>query len=986
MAGSTTLDQESLFSLEVVVDTLRLDSNIGCRFPAVAFRLLDFPTLLVYHVEPDLGERIKNKIKADPLYKVPNQLSELHDRHGSFVVKKGKSCLFKVTANTLRAHLQTMPLYVMIVDTYPDVPKLVASCTVPLDACIDEVYNDIHNLGLSVPSAHGIKSDFIICNLMGREVGKIVLGVRLLSLGVGLLQHIPESSIARIKKKAEITVNKQSKDVDVVDKPERITLYDLETLDKPVQVCINPEPIPVEDFQAQTERNILSNTGTQTLEKKKKKSHHWAELVSPKVYDEIDDFFVTNTECPPPLFFNSEMEKPTSRSLLLSYYPVGLPAKADGYTESDSDDETIRSEDRFSDSDMEVDSSQLVKPVKKQFNPKTITQPKIAPPQQIQGSIAQLPILNALIQEISSLTGGQLVEQRTDTVRKLLQRSPRSSSPTTRVQPSKPSRPVSPVHKKTDISKVLQKDHSSRTTSPRHPPPGRALPRTSSPTTLHKHVCQDTKAEVTSAKLSTKSKGWIQHPHSAGVPKTKLQPGMTNTQRLRLAKINPRLLETLEKAEQERVQLRRQQLQKKRGSQQFTNSTDLADVSTEIRHHPMKERAEFSLPDLDLGSSVESRYHKKPVPTPRLSMNKESESAMDEDVIPVTPRPRKSKQHIQSEDDTRSEQPDQTCHSEQQSSKIEVYVPSASVDDAHTDSDNTLIDDLELDSPRPAQKRLNRTKVLNKPGFLEEDIEQFSKANRWAKEPVEPTARPSKVTVNKKLANFDVDSNNQSGTMEGLSAGEELGLRCVVEKYSDDNSSEGCNSSDQSSYVSAESRHLEQLPNFGGAKKLAMPERLKPPSSILSPDTFNESHASRQTAMPTRQPFMAVSVSDMISNTQDSTAYLNHSQVDSQLSVDSTSSCTKTEQRSFDVKRPQPSPRTPRQMRNISVRTDSLSSYVPSDQENVQQLSQDSDTGDNYSDSFEEDSGDESEVIVKTKSMKDIQVDPMAKMGYTWGF
>ena len=122
MATEEIIDEESLFSLELVVDQISLP-KIVCSFPAVAFRLLDFPTLLIYHVEPDLAETIREKISKDPHYKVPHQLHELQDKYGSFPVKKGKSCLFKVPLRILYTHLSNCPLYVMIIDTYPEVSE-----------------------------------------------------------------------------------------------------------------------------------------------------------------------------------------------------------------------------------------------------------------------------------------------------------------------------------------------------------------------------------------------------------------------------------------------------------------------------------------------------------------------------------------------------------------------------------------------------------------------------------------------------------------------------------------------------------------------------------------------------------------------------------------------------------------------------------------------------------------------------------------------
>ena len=489
----TALGQESLFSLEVVVDTLTLADKTVCRFPAVAFRLLDFPTLLVYHVEPDLGQKIKIKIDADQLYKVPNQLPELQDRHGQFVIKKGKSCLFKVSPNTMQSHLNTTPLYVMIIDTYPEVPKLVASCTVPLDACFDDVYDDICKLGISVPSAHGEKSDYNICNLMGRDIGNITLGFRLLSLGVGLLPHIPESSVAKLQKRGVVHTEDGAKQNG--RESEHVVLYDLETAEKPIQVSIAPEPRCVEDFQVQTESNILLNAATQTLKKKSKKQlAKQFEITSPYIQDEVDDFFVTNSECPPPLFFNSEKEVPLSKTLLLSYYPMGLPAHKPVSSESDSEEDSIRDEDIFSDSGTHIEPKKFFKPPKKDFTTNSI--PKKSPAPQIEGSISQLPILNALLQEIMCLKGGgPQTDAQADDVKKVLNRirprSPRRMK-TEQVTP----RPVSPGRKQFEFPKESQDEFLSRIASPRHVPAGKPQPRPGSPPGTRKHICQAGHPEV----------------------------------------------------------------------------------------------------------------------------------------------------------------------------------------------------------------------------------------------------------------------------------------------------------------------------------------------------------------------------------------------------------------------------------------------------------------------------------------------------------
>jgi len=83
LAGNmANLDEESLFSLELIVDELSILPNVSCRFPSVAFRLLDFPTLVIHHVEIDHARTIRARIAAESRYKPPFQFSELQDGNG----------------------------------------------------------------------------------------------------------------------------------------------------------------------------------------------------------------------------------------------------------------------------------------------------------------------------------------------------------------------------------------------------------------------------------------------------------------------------------------------------------------------------------------------------------------------------------------------------------------------------------------------------------------------------------------------------------------------------------------------------------------------------------------------------------------------------------------------------------------------------------------------------------------------------------------
>ncbi|XP_063958960.1 microtubule-associated protein 10-like [Lytechinus pictus] len=209
---------ETLFSLELAVNSLRIDPRtVICRMPAVAFRLLDFPSIMVEQLDETEAKLLKSAVQTLWEYEenVPPQLDELKNRHGNHEFKKGKSSLYKYRLNSLVSHLHNTPLYIMIVDVWNTTPKLVAHCNVSLKEVVHRIKKDVSEFGVSVPSVHGIQGKFPIVNLMGTEIGWISLGIRLLSLGGNLIPHIADASLVKNK---EANLTKDHKDATSVPK------------------------------------------------------------------------------------------------------------------------------------------------------------------------------------------------------------------------------------------------------------------------------------------------------------------------------------------------------------------------------------------------------------------------------------------------------------------------------------------------------------------------------------------------------------------------------------------------------------------------------------------------------------------------------------------------------------------------------------------------------------------------------------------------
>ncbi|OPJ72741.1 microtubule-associated protein 10 [Patagioenas fasciata monilis] len=150
-------DAEGLFALELLVEAVRVAAPGPALRPAVALRLLDFPTLLLRPAAPPLR---------------PGQ---------AFPFGRGKRCLFRWRRGSLCAALRRRPLRALLLalpaGLAPGTPRLLGSCSVSLAPAAAEL--------LQRPGATGScgrRGCFPLCDSAGRLVGDLVLGYRLSSL------------------------------------------------------------------------------------------------------------------------------------------------------------------------------------------------------------------------------------------------------------------------------------------------------------------------------------------------------------------------------------------------------------------------------------------------------------------------------------------------------------------------------------------------------------------------------------------------------------------------------------------------------------------------------------------------------------------------------------------------------------------------------------------------------------------------------------
>ena len=342
---------ESLFSLEVIVNYVKVNNlkQSQCLFPSVAFRLLDYPTIAINLLENYDSKELKEKLKFNEPFESIEKLPcfvELLDKHGRYIFAKGKSCLFRSDLDELKGHLKHAPMYLMILDTFFEPYKLIGTTLVPLTKLINEIYDETSEDSNMMPSSnqaftpcikmtHGI---FDIRNLMGDEIGHISFACRLTSFGVSLLPHIDMTTEAsqkmkEFKKKKQLEleakkVEKERKQLDEHIKEEEIYIYELkdkntkkqkenvnalvQTLNidyKDAQVQISdPKSIRGDKKDKSTQSPVFSRKNSkEEIEKQKQVLNQQPIMYQVK---HIQDEFVFNYFCPPPLNFGPENGQP----------------------------------------------------------------------------------------------------------------------------------------------------------------------------------------------------------------------------------------------------------------------------------------------------------------------------------------------------------------------------------------------------------------------------------------------------------------------------------------------------------------------------------------------------------------------------------------------------------------------------------------------------------------------------------------------------
>ena len=452
---------ETLFSLEVHVESVE-ELRVSCKLPALCFRLLDFPTMIIHYVSPVEAEKMRQRLHMEDRESL---LHELKDRFGNFQFRTGKSCLFKASIDTLLIQLQKVPLYAMLMDLWPKRPTLVGSTLIPLKKAIDKISADVYDKGVAVPAFFRDEGDFAVYNLMGSPVAKVKLGFRLLSLGGSLIPHIPTNSLG----------NKVSEKVETSEEVEQTIKGALQ------KILPEIESKDLSEKESTSEREkkpkiqhveVQTNLHTKTIKSSGRQRRNSEE-----------DVVITNTFCPPPLYYNYfSKSSPCDRS--------NVATAEEGIQQSSSNHDGIRYRQSLDqDDDDEVDfmyydpgvletdgtvgiASVSVQTDEKLLGPSTGPHSNRGQDELINGlynlrgvaSDGHLPILNALLQELSCLTGGHHVKDTTQ---------PRSGSGQSQFTPRHPQTVGGRKLPAADNNLRSVSKSQTHKTQTRQPPPGK---------------------------------------------------------------------------------------------------------------------------------------------------------------------------------------------------------------------------------------------------------------------------------------------------------------------------------------------------------------------------------------------------------------------------------------------------------------------------------------------------------------------------------
>ncbi|KAE8602078.1 hypothetical protein XENTR_v10013876 [Xenopus tropicalis] len=559
---------ECLFCLEIFAYDVRLDTTYlehrNNLVPALAFRLLDFPTLLLH------PRRYENS---------PRDAGSDYQTDPSGVLcctfGTGKSCLFQLSIVALHTLLARNPLYVLFLDSGPCRPSLLGSCTLSLSNAATAIKEEFKNSrkDRSAPFWRGCRVNHTLHDLMGRNIGTICLSYRLVCLGCERKGHMEQN-------------------VSQTDDPSLLECKQVHYANPPPIPQPPPSALPLRTSSSMTSENSCLRMKVATEETSATKSSY-KEVVAQEcniVRDEhvqmsvatqteqkskgslgiklkcmvTDQEIIANVSCPPPLYYNKTCEKPIAERKMhgLSQDVAENPVLGNI--------PVVKQQMKASNNNMcnvFIQSQQL---------PDNVS------------VLSQLPLLNALFLELSVLNNQSTISRNNNFHSQLSLTSTNPASlEASRIGQKHIIDPVSKIH--SGMLKITTKQVGTlKPQSYISPGP-----------TKNKSVKDNVQAKSKVLKTNTTGKKKINH-------------GFTNTSRLQLQKSNPRLSVFNEQRKQQRKNLPDMQQMKKWQSRckvcNKATQSSLEYIHNEKntishKHRPLDKDTETLMQSIDLQES-----------------------------------------------------------------------------------------------------------------------------------------------------------------------------------------------------------------------------------------------------------------------------------------------------------------------------------------------------------------------------------------------
>ena len=265
---------------------------VPCLSPAVGFRLLDFPSLIIYQ-----------NSKRDAL---PEEEQNSVGRNGH-VFNKGKSSLFNMGFSKLYNLLSSIPVYIMLLDVGQERSKLLGSCSISLKSAVEEMQRNPLN---NVPMITKKTASLHIFDLMGTVIGRFKVSYTLYSYGNSLNKHMKKPILRQLdlfydeqSEQAKQSQNNREGISDSEIKSEKLARKITNMENEKALFYVPQQPLALESSAKEKTncKKVTEESSTFLPAGSVKPTRHASRYQEiPNIYD-----MGNGTFCPPPLFYRS---------------------------------------------------------------------------------------------------------------------------------------------------------------------------------------------------------------------------------------------------------------------------------------------------------------------------------------------------------------------------------------------------------------------------------------------------------------------------------------------------------------------------------------------------------------------------------------------------------------------------------------------------------------------------------------------------------